>query len=86
MKISITFETQEEEDKETIERMLKVDEYHFALQEIANEVFRPARKHGYSDKKIQDILASSEEGVYEELISLLEEKFYEILKDNNIDL
>jgi len=63
---------------------------HAALCDIQDEVFRPARKHGYPDKDIAEILEkieSSSPNKYlgEELIRLLEDKFIEILDVYNIE-
>lgn len=54
-----------------------------ALWEIAQEVFRPARKHGYMDQRIQ---AALEAGDGPMLVGLLEEKFYDILREHDVVL
>lgn len=75
-------------------------DYKLALWEIAQEIFRPARKHGYADAAIQKILDKTDEAVvvadvggimYEvgagsELVNMLERKFYEILREKGIEL
>jgi hypothetical protein len=57
-----------------------------ALWRTAQEVFRPARKHGYEDRAINEILTKLEPHGGHELVFLLEQKFYEILNDNSINL
>jgi hypothetical protein len=56
----------------------------FQLSEIKNEVFRPARKHGYPSSDIQRLLEeldNASEGKATELIGLLEERFYQIINN-----
>lgn len=72
------------EEKEELTQALNAGELHSALWSVAQEVFRPARKHGYSDPNIQAALDKCIEG--EELVSLLEKKFYEILDEYGIKL
>lgn len=82
------------EEREEFETAVKAGDYKLALWEISQEIFRPARKHGYADQKIQKLLLdidhnadiSSEYGKGTELISLLEERFYEILRERGIEL
>lgn len=60
-----------------------------AIEEVGNEVFRPARKHGYGDSEINTILAhldslceenKTTEGLWaSDLIHALERKFWEIV-------
>lgn len=73
-----------------------------ALWSVAQEIFRPARKHGYPSTEIQqlmerlDTLAEADPnktvGEYEEihdagyLIGLLESMFYKILEEYNVTL
>jgi hypothetical protein len=56
-----------------------------ALDRVANEIFRPARKHGYSDIMIQQIIDKVGDDAVD-LIGLLEQKFWHILADEKIDL
>jgi len=56
-----------------------------ALDDIKNEIFRPARKHGYSDENIRALLEKiGEDG--NELIGLLESKLYEILNNHEVNI
>lgn len=77
-------------------RAVKADAAYSALWDIGQEIFRPARKHGYNDKKLNDLLdaykvpSTSGYGDYDypayEVVSMLEDKFYEILSENGINL
>lgn len=60
-----------------------------ALWDIQQQLFRPARKHGYSDPKLHKLIEEAPEGQGSticEAICILEEKFCEILNGYNIDL
>jgi hypothetical protein len=71
------------EEREEFETAVKAGKYSAAIDEIGNEVFRPARKHGYGTKEIQDLIDKNPEDATE-LISLLEDKFYEILRSYEV--
>lgn len=93
MEVTIKFDTNkaDEDEKSSVRRFLNADDAYCALYEIGNEVFRPARKHGYADVKIQELCrkidnAFPNESPAETLIGLLEERFREILVDKGIDL
>jgi hypothetical protein len=60
-------------------------DYYLALRETADDVFRPARKHGYPNRAIQDLVDKIGDDA-EELIGLLESEFSEILVDLGINL
>jgi hypothetical protein len=82
MKAVLIFELPE--DKEDFDLARKATDFSMALNDIQNEVFRPARKHGYDDKQIQvlvDELDDKSEGKATELISLLEERYYKIINN-----
>ena len=81
MRLTLTFNYPEE--KEEAELAIHASDYQLCLWETAQRVFRPARKHGYNNPKI-NILASTDEG--QKLIALLEEEFYSILKENGVEL
>jgi hypothetical protein len=88
MKASLNFDLPEE--KEAFEAALNGEKALIALHEIRQKIFRPARKSGYSNRKIEelleklDTLVGSTEGGATELISMLETEFLEILKDFEI--
>jgi hypothetical protein len=52
-----------------------------AIERIRNEVFRPARKHGYSDEKITELIKKNPGA--EELIGELESLFWSILQEED---
>jgi hypothetical protein len=52
-----------------------------ALFTIRQEVFRPARKHGYPDPEIHALIQEIGEGKASALISKLEDLFNEIVSD-----
>jgi hypothetical protein len=82
MKAKLIFNLPEE--KSEFELAQKGVDFAEALSEIKNEVFRPARKHGYPSSDIQRLLEeldNSSEGKATELIGLLEERFYQIINN-----
>jgi hypothetical protein len=56
---------------------------HRALWEIGQQIFRPARKHGYNDRKLNEYLEKDE--VFE-AIGRLEEMFYDIIEQYDVDI
>jgi len=72
-----------EEDAE-MKLALKANEYQQALSRVSQEIFRPARKHGYSNAKLQKLLDDNEIGY--EIISILEDMFHEIVREEDIEL
>lgn len=98
MKATLTFNLPEERDE--FDTAVNADNYRLALFEISQQVFRPARKHGYSDIRIQTLIdkldtvkvpamdgyTEDEVGGGTELISALEKLFYEILQEVGIEL
>lgn len=79
------------EEQEEFDTAVKAIDYKLALWDIAQDIFRPARKHGYPEERIQKLLLKIDEGTLEdgqgtELVALLEEKFYEILREKGIEL
>lgn len=82
-KVSMHFDLPEE--REDFESALYGADYKIALWDIAQEIFRPARKHGYSEANINDALSICN-GHGEKLIGALEKKFYEILEQRGIKL
>ena len=60
-------------------------DYYLALKDCSDIIFRPARKHGYPDKQVQELVDKVGDDAYD-LIDLLEQKFVDILADLNINL
>lgn len=69
------------EDKEDFERATKALDMELALWDIANDIFRPARKYGYDDEELNNLAKGNEQ-----LIGLLEQKFYAILEERGVSL
>lgn len=82
MKSTLEFNLPEE--REEFQLALKGSSMSIALSEIANEIFRPARKHGFPDKELNDLVEKNPDAV--EIIGMLETKFYEILEENDITI
>lgn len=80
MRTSITVEAEPSE----IVKMMKVDAYADALWRTGQEIFRPARKHGYADKQLN--LLVEENVAVAEAIGLLEDKFYEIINELGLEI
>jgi len=53
-----------------------------AIDRIANEIFRPHRKHGYPNVRLQELLEKNED--VGEAIELLEERFFAILQEEEV--
>lgn len=98
MKATIEFNLPEEQEE--FELAVKAGKYRAALWEISQQVFRPARKHGYSNMRIQTLLDTTDsvkvpamDGYTEdmvgggtELIGELEKLFYQILQEEGIEI
>lgn len=54
MKATLTFNLPEEHEEH--EDAINGSKYKYQLDEVGNTVFRPARKHGYSDNRIQKLM------------------------------
>lgn len=78
MKTYLSFNDRSEEDRENLKNMMQANAMKRALWDIGQEVFRPARKNGYPHPELNSLL--EKDGVAE-AIGLLEEKFYEILRE-----
>lgn len=44
------------EEREEFETAVNAGRYKSVLWDVEQEIFRPARKYGYSDKRIQDLI------------------------------
>jgi len=79
--VRIEFDLTDDEDKFEYECCLKATKMHLVLSEIREDIFRPARKHGY-EKEVQiiiDELDKDNEQSCEDLIGSLEDKFNALL-------
>ncbi len=102
MKATLTFTLPEEQEE--FDRTQQAGKMHSALFEISNQIFRPARKHGYNDERLNTLIfhldqAAASIGLNNEawpkdgygplgatdLIQLLEEKYFNILRENEVN-
>lgn len=95
------------EEQDEFKDAMQGSDCKLVLWEIAQEIFRPARKHGYADKQIAELIASIDAAVEaqhpegfnrmdlaweerhinaEDLIGLLEKKFYALLNERGIEI
>jgi len=95
MKGKLEFDLDEPSDRLAHKRCVSATDAYIALHEIANKVFRPARKHGYDDKRLNELMETSREIIDKdgcetrlgyEIISVLEDRFYKILEEYNVNL
>ena len=88
--MKITIETSEPEDERTLKLMFNAKNMAMAFWDISNELWRPARKHGYSDQNISKFFSQDlpEKELNEriELVAALEEKYRGILHDYGVYL
>jgi hypothetical protein len=78
-------------EEEMLQHHLSGPKYHHAFYEIQQEIFRPARKHGYNDRDLNMLLemaGKDEEGysIGESIIGKLEEMFLEYLSEKDISI
>lgn len=83
MKTYLSFNDQSESDNRKLKDMMQATNMKIALCEIGEDVFRPARKHGYDDPKLNKLLKNK--GVVD-AIGLLEKMFYDILQAREVGL
>lgn len=82
MQVTMTFKFPE--DKEELHHAQRGRDYYLALIEVLQECFAPARKDGYKDQNINRLLEDMREG--EQLIQLLEHKFWDIMTRHGIEI
>lgn len=80
-KAKLEFDLNDSYERSAHKRAVSATDAYIALHKIANNLFRPARKHGYSEEGLQNL---SQETI--DAIGLLEEKFYNILEEQGVDL
>jgi len=94
-KAILEFDLDDYDENQKFQRMLAADSLFSALHEVGNKVFRPARKHGYSDPIFQALIDNcpilkdsmgDEYSVGYEIISQLEDIFYNILAEENVNM
>lgn len=72
------------DDQADFDKASRASDYFWALCEIEMDIFRPARKHGYSDARLKEMFEQNEEFSCE-LVGLLEDKFRSILNEREIN-
>lgn len=74
------------EDAEDFKLAQRAGRMACALFDIRNEVFRPARKHGYSGEigEFLNTLSEEEKDRALSLIGLLENKFSQVCEENDV--
>jgi len=89
----LEFDLEEPDARDAFKRAVLADDAYMVLNEISDEIFRPARKHGYPDRRIQNYindldqkLRDGEQNPILEVLSLLEENFRDILIEHGITL
>jgi len=89
----LEFDLEEPDARDAFKRAVLADDAYMVLHEISDEIFRPARKHGYPDRRIQNYindldqkLRDNEQNPILEVLSLLEENFRDILTEHGIVL
>jgi hypothetical protein len=70
------------DDQEELDVAMKAGAMRAALSDISNEVFRPARKHGYDDSELQALIESCPVAV--EVIAALEQRYAQILEEYGV--
>jgi hypothetical protein len=83
-KATLTFNLGEEEEKAAFTRAANAEKAYVSLWQISQEVFRPARKHGYMGNDRLNELLKNEDVC--EASRLMETMFFGILEENNITL
>lgn len=84
-----------DDDANIIQQYIKGPMYHEAFSEIQQRVFRPARKHGYLENDIKEMITDIDKGETDgiendgrsqDLIEALEALFLEVLDNYNVEL
>lgn len=79
-KVILEFNLPEESDDANL--AMKAASMASAIFDIRQEVFRPARKFGYSNQDIQQFIDKHPESV--ELIGMLEKLFSQVLEEHDV--
>jgi len=82
----LKFDRNDPEEEKAFQRAIKAEEAHDVLWDISQEIFSSFRKHGYPDKRLNDLLEGEHHEAIYETLEILEGKFYELLKENNINI
>ena len=81
MKATLVFDIPEEQEEFNL--AVKAGNLSLTLWDVRQEVFRPARKHGYSDPELAALISKHPEAA--EIVGKLEDLFNAILSRNGLD-
>jgi hypothetical protein len=87
--VTIKFNIKDGYDELELFRTLKANDAYSTLIDIQQDIFRPARKHGYPNGDIRELLEKIDtalEGAGTQLVGLLEAEFFKILSRNDVNL
>jgi len=82
----LNFDRNDPDEEKSFQRACKADVVHIVLWDISQDIFRGFRKHGYPDKRLNDLLEGEHGEAICEVLENLEGKFYELLKEYNIEI
>lgn len=87
MKAKLEFDLDDFSDRKAHKRCVSATNAYIALYKIANEIFRPNRKHGY-EKEIEELFDAlgDDAEIGTEIVDKLETKFYNIIEELGLDL
>jgi hypothetical protein len=95
-KAVLRFNLDDFSEEKAFKRAVKSTDAYLVLHSIANEIFRPARKHGYSGNEFLNKLIENSPDVVDEdgvesnlatsVVGSLESMFYEILERYDVNL
>lgn len=94
-KATLSFDLSDQYQRAEFKRTMNATSAYIALWEVAQEIFRPHRKHGYDEKmeKLLEACGTFPDPEYggeccngSEVISELEDRFYKILENNKINI
>lgn len=71
------------EDQEAFEQAQMASQMSYAIEEVYQRVFRPASKHGYPDKELEELIQKIGPDAHI-LIAKLKVIYFEVLEENNL--
>lgn len=94
-KAILEYNLQDIDDRHDFKLANKASDMYLVLWDVAQEIFRPYRKHGYNNSRLNDMIDQSGKTLdvdgYEstygyEIVETLEKMFYELLEERGINL